>query len=103
MFAVFIFIKYNNYMDKNNKVNLDEASLHSIADLMGGLLDKQTAILATKQELKEGLEAQTVELKAYIHEGVETVMEGMTEIDVRDRVDKLEKDVRQLKLNKSTH
>lgn len=75
---------------------LTTSDLQAIADL----LDKQTAVLATKEELR----AQTVELKAYIHEGIETVMDGMTDLenrlDVRDRVDKLEKDVKQLKLNR---
>ena len=79
------------------KPNLNQADIGAIADLMGGLLDKQTAILATKEELK----AQTVELKTYIDEGIETVMNGMSELenrlDVRDRVDKLEHDVAKLK------
>lgn len=86
------------------KPNLNEADIGAIADLMGSLLDKQTAVLATKEELREGLAAQTSELKAYIHEGIETVMDDMTDLenrlDVRDRVDKLEKDVKQLKLNR---
>jgi hypothetical protein len=94
-FAVFIFVNYNNFMDK--KVNLDEGSLTSIATLLGELLDKQTAVLATKEELR----AQTIDLKAYIHEGTETVMDGMSDLedrlDVRDRVDKLEHDVAKLK------
>jgi uncharacterized phage infection (PIP) family protein YhgE len=86
------------------KPNLNEADIGAIADLMGNLLDKQTAVLATKQELKDGLNNLETSLKVYIHEGVETVMDGMTDLenrlDVRDRVDKLEKDVKQLKLNR---
>lgn len=83
---------------KQSKTILTNADLDAIA----GLLDKQTAVLATKQELKEEIDTQTVELKTYIHEGIEIVMDGMDSLekrlDVRDRVQKLEVDVAKLKL-----
>lgn len=86
---------------QENKLTTND--LQAIADL----LDKQTAVLATKEELKKGLTGLDVSLKTYMHEGFESVMDGMddlaTKSDVRDRVDKLEKDVKQLKLNRSAN
>lgn len=83
---------------QENKLTTND--LQAIADL----LDKQTAVLATKEELREAIDTQTIELKTYMHEGFGMVMEGMDDLvekfDVRDRVDKLEKDVKQLKLNR---
>ena len=55
---------------------LTNSDLQAIADL----LDKQTAVLATKEELKDQLDTQSKELKAYIHEGIETVMTGMDNV-----------------------
>lgn len=91
---------------ESKKSYLTNGDLQAIADL----LDKQTAVLATKEELrdlvtKEELNNQTAELKAYTNESFETQQvwmdhrfdELIEKYDVRDRVDKLEKDVRQLK------
>ena len=89
-------------MAKNDlKPNLNQADISSIADLMAGLLDKQTAVLATKEELKDGLNSLETSLKNYMNEGFEAVMDGMDtlvdKLDVRDRVEKLEHDVAKLK------
>lgn len=56
-----------------NEQNLTNQDLQALGDLMGGLLDKQNAVLASKEDLKD----LKVELKDYIHEGIETVMEGI--------------------------
>lgn len=54
-------------------------------DAIGGLLDKQAAVLATKEELKElaskdDLKNLGTDLKQYINEGIETVTEGINSI-----------------------
>lgn len=94
-------------MEKNKlKPNLNQADISAITEAMTGLLDKQTVVLATKEELKD----QTAELKAYANEGFETQQfwmearfdELIEKYDVRDRVDKLEKDVKQLKFHNKT-
>ena len=80
-----------------SKSMLTNSDLQAISDL----LDKQTAVLATKEELRAELNSLETSLKSYIHEGVETVMDGMDalaeKLDVRDRVDKLEREVLVLK------
>ena len=61
--------------------------------------------MATKDELKTQLDAQTSELKSYVHEAFEvqqTFMdkrfdELIVKYDVRERVNLLQKDVAQLK------
>lgn len=64
------------------KALLTPTDLNAIADLMGGLMDKQAAVLASKQDLKD-LESRMAskedlaDLKSYMHEGFESVMEGM--------------------------
>jgi len=87
LFAVLFLKIYNNFMLDKPKVNLDEESLQAIADL----LDKQTAVLAKKEELLD----MKSDLKDYMNEGFEMVMDGLG-----GRVDKLEKDVKDLKLNR---
>jgi hypothetical protein len=73
---------------KANK--LTTGDLQAISDL----LDKQTAVLATKEELKDSLAAQTIELKAYMDEGIDTVMNGIDNIAKglaeKERVEKIE-------------
>ena len=72
---------------------LTTADLQAIGDLMGGLMDRQAAVLASKQDLKEvkqdlekvkenmatktDLADLESNLKDYMHEGFESVMEGM--------------------------
>ena|SRR3989344_7166738 len=56
---------------------LGEGDLQAIGDLMGGLLDKQSAILATKKDLEVAEFRIKKELKEYMHEGFEAVMHGM--------------------------
>lgn len=85
---------------------------------MGNLLEKIDkrfenieTNMVTKSELKDSLDAQTKELKGYTHQAFETQQVWMEErfdelvvaYDVRDRVDRLEKDVAHLKLNKTAH
>ncbi len=78
------------------KTSLTQEDLQAIGDLMGGLLDKQSAVLASKkdlQEVKDDLQAvkndletnvatkqDLSDLKEYIHEGFEAVMDGMDAI-----------------------
>jgi len=77
---------------------IDSLSQNDI-DKIAGLLDKtftdRLAPLATKDDLKETEDRIKVELKDYIHEGVETVMEGIDNITEKladkDRVDRLER------------
>jgi predicted nucleic acid-binding Zn-ribbon protein len=70
---------------------LTQTDLESLSDLMGGLMDKQAAILASKKDLKDeitGLETRMdtklndleTNLKDYMHQGFEAVMEGMDSI-----------------------
>jgi hypothetical protein len=80
------------------KALLSEADLQAIGDLMGGLMDKQAAVLASKQDLKDeigsletrmdSLETRMdvklnnleTNLEDYMHQGFESVMEGMDAI-----------------------
>ena len=67
--------------------------------------------MATKMATKDDLKAQTVELKQYVAEAFETQqtwIEGrfdelIVKYDVRERVDKLEKDVAKLKISRPAH
>lgn len=71
---------------------------------VGGIEDK----MVTKDELKIQLERQTTELKQYTNDAFETQQTWMdhrfdeliVKYDVRERVNVLEKDVDQLKLNR---
>ncbi len=68
-------------------------------DKIAGLLDNRLAPLATKEFVKEEITASEnrvkTELKSYIDEGVETIMEGIDNISKqlaeKERVDRLEK------------
>ena len=68
-------------MNKLKLKNLAEEDLQAISDVMGGLLDKQSAILlndlASKQDLAEAEHRIKTELKDYMHQGFEAVMHGM--------------------------
>ena len=86
--------------DTKIKALLTDTDLRAIADLMGGLMDKQAAVLAGKKDLQEVKnDLQEVkdtmttkadltdaeqriksELKEYTHEGFEAVMEGIDTI-----------------------
>lgn len=57
----------------NLKKSLTQADLQAVGDLMGGLIDKQSAVLASKKDLKE-LE---VRINTRMDEGFESVIEGM--------------------------
>ncbi|MEK7161114.1 MAG: hypothetical protein AAB729_00270 [Patescibacteria group bacterium] len=65
---------------KVNKM-LGQADLSAISDVMGGLLDKQSAVLrqdlASKKDLHDEISGVEVRLKEYMSEGFESVMEGM--------------------------
>ncbi len=63
--------------------NLAPEDLQAISDAMGGLLDKQAATLASKQDLKDEITASEERLKAYMHEGFEAVMHGMDNLSDR--------------------
>ena len=80
-FLFLVFIIKLRYM-QTNKLTIED--LQAISDL----LDKQTAVLATKEKLRseiKGLEDRFTgkmddmerNLKTYIEEGIETVMTGM--------------------------
>ena len=56
---------------------LGERDLQAIGNLVGGLMDKQSASLRSDLASKEDLQNLKVELKDYICQGVETVMSGM--------------------------
>lgn len=72
--------------------NLAEDDLQAISNVMGGLLDKQAAVLASKKDL-EDLESRMAtkddiknlerDLKAYMHQGFESVMLGMDNLSER--------------------
>lgn len=66
--------------------------MRAIGDLMGGLLDKQAAILASKKDLetlrsematKNDLKNLERDLKVYMHQGFEAVMNGMDNLSER--------------------
>lgn len=72
-----------------SKSVLTNQDLQALGDLMGGLLDKQSAILATKEDLesvraemttKEELNDLKVELKDFMSQGFEAVMGGMDDL-----------------------
>ena len=79
---------------KNRLTNAD-------LDAIGSLLDKQTSVLATKNEMNLKLDNLERNLKDYIHGGFDMVMGGLDDLveklDVRDRVEKLEQEVSKLK------
>lgn len=68
--------------------------MQAIGDMMGGLLDKQAAVLASKKDLQEVKVVLKVEiekseqrikteLKDYMHQGFEAVMNGMDNLSER--------------------
>lgn len=74
---------------KKSKANLKKLltpdDLQAIGDVVYGIIDKQVATLATKKDLEEiSLEMATKtdisDLKVYINEGFESVMEGVDDI-----------------------
>lgn len=75
------------------KTVLANADFQAMSDIMGGLLDKQAAVLASKEDLKNGLQDLKVELKDYMHQGFEAVMEGMDviveKLAEREKVERL--------------
>lgn len=72
--------------DKLSKTDLDN---------IANLLDQRLDPLATKQNLKESEDRIKSELKEYMHEGIETIMEGIERITEmlaeKERVERLEK------------
>jgi hypothetical protein len=69
-------------MKKQQRTNLTGKDLQAIGNIVGGLMDKQAAVLASKRDLenlatKDDLKDLERDLKAYMHQGFETVMEGM--------------------------
>ncbi len=71
------------------KTFLTQTDLQAIGNhmgnIMGGLLDKQSAVLASKKDLQEvkdemATKQDLLELKNYMHEGFEAVMDGMDAI-----------------------
>lgn len=57
---------------------LGEGDMQAMADVMGGLLDKQAAILASKKDLEKLATKQDVaDLKDYMDQGFESVMAGI--------------------------
>jgi uncharacterized protein YydD (DUF2326 family) len=68
------------------KTVLTNADFQAMSDIMGGLLDKQSAVLASKEDLraletriesKMATKQDLADLKDYMHEGFEAVMEGI--------------------------
>jgi hypothetical protein len=72
---------------KTNKAKLKNlltpGDLDAIGNLMGGLLDKQASVLASKKDLQEvklELKNDMVDLQARMNEGFEAVIDGMDAI-----------------------
>lgn len=74
------------------KTLLREGDIQVISDLMGGLLDKQSAVLASKEDLQKvelrlgsvevnmATKQDLADLKSYMHEGFESVIAGVDAI-----------------------
>ncbi|GEM_PF-4172903 len=64
---------------------LGDGDLQAIGDVVGGLMDKQAAVFRT--DLKDAVGASEFrikrDLKDYIHQGVETIMNGMGNLSDR--------------------
>lgn len=58
------------------------------------------ATMVTKQDLKDEINGVEVRLKSYIHDGVETIMDGMDKLSEqlaeKERVDRLEQWTREI-------
>lgn len=86
-------------MPSDNLQNkLSDQDLQAMSNVMGGLLDKQSAAFSkdlenVKVELKGEIEKSKIELKDYMHEGFEAVMHGMDNLSDRfvekEKFDKL--------------
>lgn len=70
-------------MNKLKLKNLADEDLQAISDVMGGLLDKQSAVLRNDLASKQDLKELKVELKDHIHQGIETIMHGMDNLSDR--------------------
>lgn len=81
---------------KNKTDSLSDNDIERIANL----LDNRLAPFATKVDLKVEIAASEQRMKAYIHEGIETVMDGIDSISQtfveKQRVDKIEGWTKQL-------
>lgn len=89
-----------------NKTNaLSDGDIEKIGNLLDNAFDNRLApidkkivdiqkTMATKVDLKNEISASETRMKAYIHEGVETIMEGMDKLSEqlaeKQRVDRLE-------------
>ena len=67
-----------------------ETMIRAAFGILGDLLDNSLApfatrkdLLTTTQDLTRGINQATNGLKAYIHEGVETIMEGMEKLSAQ--------------------
>ena len=91
---------------KNNQEKLinklTQEDLQAFADIMGGLLDKQSAVLASKKDLEDTATSLKVELKDEIKKSegrlIEYVDQGITAVtgaidDVSDQVVELRTEV----------
>lgn len=84
--------------------------LEKIADVKTGMASKDD-LTSLDAKLTAKMDAQTIELKHYTAEAFETQQEWMDErfkelivqYDVRERVEKLEKQVARLSLNRPAH
>lgn len=92
---------------KQSTQNKTEVLTDGDIEKIGNLLDNRLAPLGKKQDdmalvmaTKEDLRNTEESLKAYIHEGIESVMDGMDKLSEqlaeKERVDKLEKWTRQI-------
>lgn len=60
---------------------LTNSDLNKVADVVSSLLDKGLAPMATKKDLVETESRIKVELKEYMHEGVETIMAELDRVE----------------------
>jgi hypothetical protein len=106
------FWNYIKVMKKKEQKNKTDALSGGDIDRIGNLLDNRLApmdknivgldkklahieeVMATKIDLKNEITASEARMKDYIHEGVETIMDGMNklseELAEKQRVDRLE-------------
>jgi len=87
-------------MPKKKLQNLGEGDLQAIGDLMGGLLDRQSAVFTkdlneVKSELKAEITQSEEHIKKYVNQGVAAVMDGVdgvaSTLAEKDRVENLER------------
>jgi hypothetical protein len=84
-------------LTKNKTDALSNGDIERIGNMLDSSLAPfatKTDLLATKKELKEEISGLEISLKAFIHEGVETVMEGMDKLSEqlaeKEKVEKME-------------